>query len=78
MDPFPYEPLFLISTSHPWYGDIILYLQTNISILNCLMMTADVYAINIDTISLSMILFTITMLIVSYDDVLVILKLNMS
>ena len=25
---FPHESLFLISTSDPWYGDLILYLQT--------------------------------------------------
>jgi Integrase core domain/Integrase zinc binding domain len=27
-DPLPDESLFLISTSDPWYGDILLYLQT--------------------------------------------------
>jgi hypothetical protein len=27
-DSLPYESLFLISTSNPWYGDILLYLQT--------------------------------------------------
>lgn len=27
MDPLPYESLFLISNSDPWYGDILLYIQ---------------------------------------------------
>ena len=27
-DPLPDESLFFISTSDPWYGDILLYLQT--------------------------------------------------
>ena len=27
-DSLPNETLFLISTSDPWYGDILLYLQT--------------------------------------------------
>ena len=27
-DSLPNESLFLISTTNPWYGDIILYLQT--------------------------------------------------
>jgi len=28
IDSFPYECIFLISSSDPWYGDIIIYLQT--------------------------------------------------
>jgi hypothetical protein len=27
-DSLPYESMFLISTSNPWYGDILLYFQT--------------------------------------------------
>ena len=27
-DSFPYEHIFFISTSDPWYGDILIYLQT--------------------------------------------------
>ena len=27
-DSFPDEHIFLISTSNPWYGDILIYLQT--------------------------------------------------
>ena len=29
-DSFPDESLFLIRTSDPWYGDITLYIQTQI------------------------------------------------
>ena len=28
IESFPYENIFLISSSDPWYGDIIIYLQT--------------------------------------------------
>jgi hypothetical protein len=45
--------LFLISSSDPWYGDILVYLQT----LKCppllLVMSVDVYAIRKKTISYS-------------------------
>ena len=27
-DSFPYEQIFLISTFDPWYGDILIYIQT--------------------------------------------------
>jgi hypothetical protein len=28
VDSFAYEHIFLVSSSNPWYGDIVLYLQT--------------------------------------------------
>jgi hypothetical protein len=28
VDSFAYESVFLVSSSDPWYGDIVLYLQT--------------------------------------------------
>jgi len=66
-DSLPDESLFLISTSNPWYGDILLYLQTQRFSLEFHVMNDIILeTIRRDTLSLAT-PCTIVELILSYN-----------
>ena len=50
-DTFVDEHIFLISTLDPWYGDIIVYLQTQRTLLTSREMNDDDYVMSLRTTS---------------------------